>query len=84
MRARERAALRAVSAVVTPSRWTRRWLLDTYGLDAGAVAVAVPGVEPARAVAGCPDGRRLLCVGAVVPAKGHDVLLEALAAGVGA
>ena len=31
------------------------------------------------AVAGGPAGRRLLCVGAVVPAKGHDVLVEALA-----
>jgi len=79
VRSRERVALQAVSAVVTPSRWTRRWLVQTYGLDAARVAVAVPGVEPAPAVAGCPDGRRLLCVGAVVPAKGHDVLLEALA-----
>ena len=68
-----------MSAVVTPSRWTRRWLLDAYGLDAARVAVAVPGVEPARVVAVRPDGRRLICVGAVVPAKGHDVLLEALA-----
>jgi glycosyltransferase involved in cell wall biosynthesis len=83
VRVREQAALGAVSAVVTPSRWTRRWLLDTYGLDATRVAVAVPGVEPARVVEGCADGRRLLCVGAVVPAKGHDVLLEALARLVG-
>ena len=30
-------------------------------------------------VEGEPAGRRLLCVGAVIPAKGHDVLLEALA-----
>ena len=28
---------------------------------------------------GDPAGRRLLCVGAVIPAKGHDVLVEALA-----
>jgi glycosyltransferase involved in cell wall biosynthesis len=78
VRVREQAALGAVSAVVTPSRWTRRWLLDTYGLDATRVAVAVPGVEPARVVEGCADGRRMLCVGAVAPAKGQDVLLEAL------
>jgi len=79
VRALEQAALESVSAVVTPSRWSRRWLLENYGLDAARVVVAVPGVEPARVVGGCPDGRRLLCVGAVVPAKGHDVVLEALA-----
>ena len=79
VRVRERAALRAVPAVVTTSRWTRRWLLETYGLDAARVAVAVPGVAPARVVDGRADGRRLLCVGAVAPAKGHDVLLDALA-----
>ena len=75
----ERAALRCVAAVVTTSRWTRRWLLDAYGLDPARVVVAVPGVEAAQVVDGSPGGRRLLCVGAVVPAKGHDVLLEALA-----
>ena len=79
VRAREAAALRCVDAVVTTSRWTRRWLLDAYGLDPSRVTVAVPGVEPAAAVTRDPGGRRLLCVGAVIAAKGHDVLLEALA-----
>jgi glycosyltransferase involved in cell wall biosynthesis len=79
VRSREREVLGAVSAVVTTSRWARSWLLDAYDLDPERVAVGVPGAEPARAVAGLPDGRRLLCVGAVVPAKGHDVLVEALA-----
>jgi glycosyltransferase involved in cell wall biosynthesis len=79
LRAREAAALHGAAHVVTTSRWTRRWLLDAYGLDPSAVTVAVPGVDPAAAVAGDPRGRRLLCVGAVIPAKGHDVLVEALA-----
>ncbi|MFL6166701.1 MAG: glycosyltransferase family 4 protein [Ornithinibacter sp.] len=79
VRAREEAALRGVAHVVTTSRWTRHWLLDAYGLDPGRVTVAAPGVDPAPHVAGEPAGRRLLCVGAVIPAKGHDVLLEALA-----
>ena len=78
-RAREEAALRAATHVVTTSRWTRGWLLDAYGLDPSQVTVAAPGVEPAPAVTGDEPGRRLLCVGAVIPAKGHDVLLEALA-----
>ena len=50
----ERAALRCVAAVVTTSRWTRRWLLDAYGLDPARVVVAVPGVEAADVVAGQP------------------------------
>ncbi|HET7821059.1 MAG TPA: glycosyltransferase family 4 protein [Ornithinibacter sp.] len=79
VRAREAAALRCVAAVVTTSRWTRHWLLDAYGLEPARVVVALPGVEAAPEVVGDPAGRRLLCVGAVVPAKGHDVLLEALA-----
>ena len=79
VRPREEAALRGVAHIVTTSRWSRRWLLDTYGLDPARVTVAVPGVEPAPLVAGDPPGRRLLCVGAVIPAKGHDVLLDALA-----
>lgn len=79
VRAREAAALSCVAAVVTTSRWTRHWLLEAYGLDPSRVAVAVPGVDPAPAAAGDPAGRRLLCVGAVMPAKGQDVLLEALA-----
>ena len=79
VRAREAAALRGVAHVVTPSRWARRWLLDAYRLGPTQVTVAVPGAEPAPVVEGEPAGRRLLCVGAVIPAKGHDVLLEALA-----
>ena len=79
VREREAAAVHGVAAVVTTSRWTRRWLLDAYELDPERVSVAVPGVEPAAMVPGEPPGHRLLCVAAVIPAKGHDVLLEALA-----
>jgi len=79
VRAREETALRGVAHVVTTSRWTWRWLLDAYGLDPSRVTVAVPGAEVGPAVTAEEPGRRLLCVGAVIPAKGHDVLLEALA-----
>ena len=75
----EAEAVHAVAAVITTSRWTRRWLIDAYRLDPARVAVAVPGADPAPLTAGERAGRRLLCVGAVIPAKGHDVLLAALA-----
>jgi glycosyltransferase involved in cell wall biosynthesis len=40
--------------------------------------VAEPGVDPAAVAAGTDTGGQLLCVGTVTPAKGHDVLVEAL------
>ena len=79
VRRRESAALREVAGVVATSRWSRRWLLDTYGLDPARVAVATPGVDLADVGGGSRAGNRLLCVGALVPAKGQDDLVEALA-----
>lgn len=75
----ERAVLRAVSAVVTPSTWARDWLLASYHLDPASVHVAEPGVDAADPATGTRDGGALLCVGAVTPGKGHDLLLAALA-----
>ncbi|SCG43394.1 glycosyltransferase family 4 protein [Micromonospora coxensis] len=75
----EAAALACAAAVVTTSDWTRRRLVDRYRLDPARVHVAVPGVTPAAPVRGTAAGTRLLCVAAVVPHKGHDVLLRALA-----
>ncbi|WP_319462538.1 glycosyltransferase family 4 protein, partial [Micromonospora sp. RTP1Z1] len=75
----EAEALAAATAVVTTSEWTRRRLLDRYALPAGRVRAAPPGVDPAPPVAGSADGTALLCVAAVTPHKGHDVLAAALA-----
>ena len=75
----ERAALRCAAAVVTPSRWTRSWLLGRYGLPGTAVHVAFPGVAAAPLAAGTAGGGRLLCVAAVTQLKGHDLLVAALA-----
>lgn len=72
----EAAALAGADLVVATSRWTAEWLRDHYGLD--HVAVAPPGVDPAPVTVPRPDGSRLLCVGAVTPGKGLDVLLAAL------
>jgi glycosyltransferase involved in cell wall biosynthesis len=75
---RERAVLGVADAVVTTSEWTRRWLVETYALDPARVHVAHPGVDAAETAAGSTGGGNLLCVGAVTPGKGHDVLLAAL------
>jgi len=79
VRAREQAVLDAASAVVATSPWTRHRLLDRYSLDPHLVHVAEPGVDPAELVPGIGPGTSLLCVAALAPHKGHDVLLDALA-----
>lgn len=78
--ARECAVLSAASAVVTTSAWARRRLLDRYPLRPAHVHAAVPGVDAASLARGTAGGGRLLCVAAVAPHKGHDVLLGALTA----
>jgi glycosyltransferase involved in cell wall biosynthesis len=78
--AREVAALSAASAIVATSDWTRRWLLDHYALPEDRLYVVLPGVDVADLAPGSLSGGRLLCVGAITPVKGPDLLLEALAA----
>jgi glycosyltransferase involved in cell wall biosynthesis len=80
-RALEGEVLAAARAVVTTSAWTRTRLAELYGLPAARVHVAEPGVDPVapRARVDRDRDRVLLCVAAVTPAKGHDLLLEALA-----
>ena len=71
--------LSAAAAVVTTSAWTRDRLLDRYALPPDRLHVAEPGVDPAELATGSAAGGELLCVAAVTPHKGHDVLLAALA-----
>jgi glycosyltransferase involved in cell wall biosynthesis len=77
--ARERRVLAAASGVVVTSEWARRRLAHLYRLEAGRVHVAAPGVDTGDLAGGSRPGGVLLCVAAVVPAKGHDLLLAALA-----
>ena len=78
-RAREGAVLAAATSVVTTSAWSRRMLLELYSLPGDRVHVAEPGVDAAALSPGTATGGALLCVAAVIPGKGHDVLLDALA-----
>ena len=77
---RERAVLSAARAIVTTSSWTCGRLLERYALRPERVHVADPGADPAPLAPGTAGGGELLCVAAVMPDKGHDVLLAALAA----
>ena len=80
LRASERAALAAVQGVVVTSAATARLVASDYGVPAERITVARPGSDPTRLAQGSQDGVvRLLSVGAVVPRKGFDVLIAALA-----
>ncbi len=78
MQAGEAAVLGSARAVVTTSAWTRSRLLGRYRLRPETVHIAEPGTDPAPLATGGADGARLLCVAAVAPHKGHDVLTAAL------
>lgn len=79
LRASERAALAAMSQVVVTSDATAA-RLATLGVRRTKISVIEPGTDPAPLA-----GRsrrwplRLLCVGALIPRKGHRVLIDALA-----
>ena len=78
-RMREGAVLLAATSVVTTSAWSRRTLLELYSLSGDRLHVAEPGVDAAPLSSGTKTAGALLCVAAVIPGKGHDMLLDALA-----
>jgi len=75
----EAAVFRSVAAVVTTSQWSRGRVIAQHGLPVDRVWAAIPGVDPVRPAVGSASGRNLLVVGPVTPAKGHDMLIAALA-----
>jgi glycosyltransferase involved in cell wall biosynthesis len=79
LRASERDALAAACGVVVTSMRTVG-AVEALGVDAGRIAVVEPGTAVAASATGSTDGPiRLLCVASIVPRKGHDTLLDALA-----
>jgi len=80
LRESEAQALAAASVVVATSAATARTLAGDYGVAEGRIAVVEPGTDPAPRARGSGGPLvKLLCVAAVVPRKGYDVLIEALA-----
>jgi len=81
---RERRALGRAGHVVATSNWTARELVRRGIVPERRVTVAMPGAvefEVERALDGPAEHGepgRLLCVGAVAPHKGQDILLDAL------
>jgi len=75
----ERRALQAMRHVLVTSAATKR-SLHSYGVDPDKVSVVEPGTDPApltRSARG--ESLSMLCVATLIPRKGHDLLLDALA-----
>lgn len=80
LRTSERAALAAAQGLVVTSAATARLVASDYGVPPERITVARPGSDPVLVSRRSKDGVvRLLSVGAVVPRKGFDVLIAALA-----
>ena len=76
----ERAALAAATRVVVTSETTARIVIADYGVQARRVRVVRPGNDPVPLVCGGNGAFvQLLSVGSVVPGKGYDLLIAALA-----
>ena len=76
----ERAALASMQTIVVTSPAIARVLVADYGVSSDVLSVAPPGSERApRARGGGGAIVALLCVGIVVPRKGYDLLVAALA-----
>ncbi len=77
--ASERRALTAARRVIATSRTTAELLASGYGVPTGRIAVAPPGADPGPPAEGGNDPPVLIAVGSLIPRKGHDLLLDALA-----
>jgi glycosyltransferase involved in cell wall biosynthesis len=76
----ERAALAAAERVVVTSEATARIVTADYDVPSQRVSVVRPGNDPVPPAPGSNDGVvRLLTVGSVVPVKGYDLLIAAVA-----
>ena len=80
LRAAERSLMPLLARVIVTSKATADRLAADFGVDPRRIAVVVPGTDAAPR---CPGSGRphcaILSVGTLVPRKGHDVLLRALA-----
>jgi glycosyltransferase involved in cell wall biosynthesis len=76
----EREALVVACGAVAVSSATAQLLIDEYDVPPELIAVVSPGTDPGIMAEGSSDGVvRLLAVGSIVPRKGFDVLIAALA-----
>ncbi|MEI6158223.1 MAG: glycosyltransferase family 4 protein [Roseococcus sp.] len=75
----ERVLFSACGRLIVTSRYTAKGL-PPLGAEATRIGVVEPGTDAApRATGSGGPGARILSVGSLIPRKGHDVLMRALA-----
>jgi glycosyltransferase involved in cell wall biosynthesis len=80
LRATERALFPRLARIIVTSEPTAERLVAEFGAQRERIAVVVPGTPDAPRSAGSGGPHcAILSVGTLVPRKGHDVLLRALA-----
>lgn len=75
----DRAVARLAHVHVAISRGLARYLAEREGFDEASFEVVHYGIEAGPAPPPIADPRRLAIVGRLIPIKGHEVLLRALA-----
>lgn len=76
----DRAAARGIDLHIAISRGLARYLAETEGFDESRFSIVHYGIEPGpEPPPHRGDTPRLVCVGRLVPVKGHETLLAALA-----
>jgi glycosyltransferase involved in cell wall biosynthesis len=78
-RASERAALASMQAIIVTSPAIARVLIADYGVSLDMLSIAPPGSEHVSCAHGGGGMVALLSVGIIVPRKGYDLLVAALA-----
>jgi glycosyltransferase involved in cell wall biosynthesis len=80
LRLSESRALACVRRVIVTSAFTARLIVSDYGVPIDRVTIVRPGADRvAQATTNFKTPIALLAVGAVVPRKGYDILLAAVA-----
>ena len=79
LEASDEACLPQMRHIIVTSPATAKELAR-YGISPERISIVVPGTDPAHRALGSHDGKvRLLSVGSLIPRKGHDVLIRAMA-----
>lgn len=79
LRAIETALFPRLARLVATSHLTARRLPEDFGADPARIGVVEPGTDPTPRSAGNATGCAIFALGSLIPRKGHDVLLRALA-----
>lgn len=75
----EQRAMQCARAVIVTSSHTRQVLINQFTVRAERIVVALPGTKRVTFAPCDGDPLRLLTVASLIPRKGHDVLIDALA-----